>query len=179
MKMYGLLNFNILGFVSWLLSFCLGKMIWWRVLLHNGFRKNCYLNVGLKEKEGIWIHALETLLDYATEQFVEHSIFSCINMTTLRLTRYLTKKKTKQQKQNQRCIKHNRVMGVQEDKTSYHSCKHHWLVAEHWRLKRVWWLQAVSFTLVREKSYWILSFFWQGPRKEKGREVLHNNQVHT
>lgn len=129
--MYGLLNFNILGFVSWLLSFCLGKMIWWRVLLHNGFRKNCYLNVGLKEKEGIWIHALETLLDYATEQFVEHSIFSCINMTTLRLTRYLTKKKTKQQKQNQRCIKQNMVIGVQEDKTSYHSCKHHWLVAEH------------------------------------------------
>lgn len=129
--MYGLLNFNILGFVSWLLSFCLGKMIWWRVLLHNGFRKNCYLNVGLKEKEGIWIQALVTLLDYATEQFVEHSIFSCINMTTLRLTRYLTKKKTKQQKQNQRCIKQNMVIGVQEDKTSYHSCKHHWLVAKH------------------------------------------------
>lgn len=38
------------------------------------------------------MNTLETLLDYATEQFVEHSIFSCINMTTLRLTRYLTKK---------------------------------------------------------------------------------------
>lgn len=38
------------------------------------------------------MNTLETLLDYATEQFVEHSIFSCINKTTLRLTRYLTKK---------------------------------------------------------------------------------------
>lgn len=75
------------------------------------------------ERERGNMNTLETLLDYATEQFVEHSIFSCINMTTLRLTRYLTKKKT-QQNQNQRCIKHNRVMGVQEDKTSYHSCNH-------------------------------------------------------
>lgn len=39
------------------------------------------------------MNTLETLLDYATEQFVEHLIFSCISMTTLRLTRYLTKKK--------------------------------------------------------------------------------------
>lgn len=44
------------------------------------------------------MNTLETLLDYATEQFVEHSIFSCINMTTLRLTRYLTKKKQKKTK---------------------------------------------------------------------------------
>lgn len=162
--MYGLLNFNILGFVSWLLSFCLGKMIWWRVLLHNGFRKNCYLNVGLKEKEGIWIHALETLLDYATEQFVEHSIFSCINMTTLRLTRYLTPKKTKQQKQNQRCIKHNRVMGVQElDKTSYHSCKHHWLVAEHWRLKRVLVTAGSKFYLGKGEELLDTFFFLTRP----------------
>lgn len=51
--------------------------------------------------------------------------------TTLRLARYLTKKNKQQQKQNQRCIKHNRVMVVQEDITSYQSCKHHWLVAEH------------------------------------------------
>lgn len=45
------------------------------------------------ERERGNMNTLETLLDYATEQFVEHSIFSCINMTTLRLTRYLTKKK--------------------------------------------------------------------------------------
>lgn len=44
------------------------------------------------ERERGNMNTLETLLDYATEQFVEHSIFSCINMTTLRLTRYLTKK---------------------------------------------------------------------------------------
>lgn len=44
------------------------------------------------------MNTLETLLDYATEQFVEHSIFSCINMTTLRLTRYLTKKKPNKNK---------------------------------------------------------------------------------
>lgn len=44
------------------------------------------------------MNTLETLLDYATEQFVEHSIFSCINMTTLRLTRYLTKKKSNKNK---------------------------------------------------------------------------------
>lgn len=65
--MYGLLNFNIFGFVSWLFFFCFGKMIWWRVLLYNGFRKNCYLNVGLKEKEGIWIYVFEILLDYVIE----------------------------------------------------------------------------------------------------------------
>lgn len=44
------------------------------------------------------MNTLETLLDYATEQFVEHSIFSCINMTTLRLTRHLTKKNKKKTK---------------------------------------------------------------------------------
>lgn len=50
------------------------------------------------ERERGNMNTLETLLDYATEQFVEHSIFSCISMTSLRPTRFLTPKKPNKNK---------------------------------------------------------------------------------
>lgn len=118
--MYELLNFNVLGFVSGLLSFCSWQDDLMESFVTQWFQEEL-LSECRAERERGNKNTLYTLLDSATEQFVELYCNTCNfqlhQYDSLTLTRYITKKyfKKTMKKTNKKTKGHKKINRNQRD----------------------------------------------------------------